>query len=317
MNKKLKILIGILLIIISYGFIAYKLVHFENIKDLKLSFKDISINQIYILFVVLLMMLLNWSIETYKWKLLIHKKQSFSFYQSILIVFASISMGIITPNRIGEVGGRAYFLDKGIRTYGLFCTTIGSFAQFISTIICGLVGSILFLIFYNELIPFNSFFNNVSISLLIIFIVFLLWTYFNLKRIFPVLSRFTFFRNRQHQLDYLSEITTKELTHILFLSLLRYIVFASQFFLILTFFKIELSYLQAFISISLIYLLSTLIPTTLIAELGIRGSLALFFIGIFSQNYIGILLSTFLLWMINLALPAIIGSIVFLRKQFF
>lgn len=50
------------------------------------------------------------------------------------------------------------------------------------------------------------------------------------------------------------------------------------------------------------------IPTLALTEIGVRGSVALFFLGLVSTNSIGIVTATFTLWIINLALPALIGS---------
>jgi uncharacterized membrane protein YbhN (UPF0104 family) len=261
------------------------------------------------------MMIINWGIESYKWKILIDKKQYFTLPESFIAILAGISIGIFTPNRIGEIGGRAVFLAKGKRTYGIFVTSIGSFAQFIATIICGLIGSILFLIFFKKQIPLTAIPINVSLSLLVLLIIGLLWAYFNVKKIFPFFARFRFLEKRQEQLSYLSEIRANELIHILILSIFRYFVFITQFYLLLLFFNVQLTFLEALASISLIYLINTIIPTNTIAELGIRGSLAIFFIGIFSDNITGILFSTILLWIINLAIPSMIGSMLFLKRN--
>lgn len=315
MSKKLKIIFSILLILVSYGFIVYKVIHFDRISELKVSFHKPNSTQIVLLTTVFIMMILNWSIESYKWKILIDKKQYFTFRESFVAILAGISIGIFTPNRIGEIGGRVVFLKKGKRTYGVFATSIGSFAQFISTIICGLIGSILFLIFFKNQVPLTAIFNNLSLSILVVFIIALLWAYFNVKKIFPFFARFRFLEKRQEQLSYLSEIRANELTRILTLSIFRYFVFITQFYLLLLFFNVQLTFLEALASISLIYLVNTIIPTNTIAELGIRGSLAIFFIGMFSDNIAGILFSAILLWIINLAIPSIIGSTFFLKRN--
>ena len=61
----------------------------------------------------------------------------------------------------------------------------------------------------------------------------------------------------------------------------------------------------------------TIIPTIALTELGVRGSVALYFIGLISSNDIGIVTASFTLWFINLAIPAIIGSAFVLRMNIF
>jgi hypothetical protein len=69
----------------------------------------------------------------------------------------------------------------------------------------------------------------------------------------------------------------------------------------------------------------TAIPTITLAELGIRGSISLYFIGLYFENFgtltdkinIGIVSASSSLWLLNLALPALIGTIFVFRLNFF
>lgn len=314
-NKTKRIVISIILILLSYGFIIYKIANFKELDELTFpSYFNSSIDLLIFLIVVLLM-ILNWGIETIKWKILIDKIQLFSFADAIKAVFAGVTIGIFTPNRVGEIGGRILFLDKGKRTFGVLATGIGSFAQFITTITTGIFGFVLFLLLFPDNNTINSIFNKISAIGLLLILLILIWIYFNIKIIKPILLKIPFFKTRTDQLEYLSETKFISLLKVLLLSFARYFVFITQFFLLLIFFNIHLTLIQAYISISLIYLFATLIPTTTLVELGIRGSLAIFFIGMFSDNILGIILSTTFLWFINLAIPSIIGSVFFVKNN--
>lgn len=316
MKKKTRnILISILLIFISYGFVIYKIISFDELKNLSISINKYSFSDLLVLIIVFTMMFLNWGIETFKWKVLIDRVQYFSFINAFKAVFSGITIGIFTPNRIGEIGGRTMFLDKGKRTYGALATGTGSFAQFITTIATGIFGFVMFLFLFPDKIRINPVFNYTSAYALLIFVIILIWSYFNIKKLKSILLKLSFFKTRNNQLEYLSEIKSRSLIKILLLSLARYIVFITQFFLLLRFFDIHLTLPEGYISISLIYLFATLIPTTTLAELGIRGSLAIFFIGLFSVNILDVVFSTITLWLINLAIPFIIGSVFFLKKN--
>jgi hypothetical protein len=52
-----------------------------------------------------------------------------------------------------------------------------------------------------------------------------------------------------------------------------------------------------------------ILPTIAIAEIGIRGETALFFLAPLSTNHLGIVSSTFMLWFINLIIPSLIGCL--------
>lgn len=315
-SKSFKIILSLIIVFLSYGFIIYKLVNLQGIKDISFSFQHYTLNDLILFLIVIMLMFINWSIETIKWKKLVDKIQLFTFTEAFKAIFLGISIGIFTPNRIGEIGGRVMLLEKGKRTFGVIATGMGSLAQFITTIACGILGLILFLILFPDKFGTLPLFNTITAMLLFILFIILIWSYFNMRKMMPFLLKFSFFKNQKKQLNCFSETQFPTLLKILLLSFLRYLVFVSQFFLLLWIFNIYLTFSQAFISISMIYLFATIIPTTTLIELGIRGSLAILFIGLFSKNIVGIVASTSILWIINLAIPAIMGSVFLLKKSF-
>lgn len=313
-NKTIKIVFSIAVIIFSYGFIFYKILNFRKFDELNIYYQ-FTYSDLILILIVLILMILNWSIETLKWKILIEKIQNLKFHTAFKAVLSGITLGIFTPNRIGDIGGRVFFIEKGKRTFGILATGIGSFAQFLTTIIAGIIGFILFLFLFPEKTILNPLFNKITGTILFFSSLILIWIYFNIKIIKSILLKIPFFKSRERQLDYLSETKLAELLKVLLLSFFRYIIFSGQFYLILQLFDINLTLIQAYISISLIYLFNTIIPTTTLIELGIRGTLAIFFIGMFSNNILGIVLSASFLWIINLAIPSIIGSVFFIKNQ--
>jgi len=70
----------------------------------------------------------------------------------------------------------------------------------------------------------------------------------------------------------------------------------------------------------LIYLVMAAIPTITLTELGVRGSVSLYFIGLYFTNHnndIAILSATTMVWIINLVIPALIGAVFVFRLKFF
>ena len=301
---------------ITYGFIIYKLVKFGEFNEINLKeFYQSGRGYLYLIIAILLMPI-NWSIETIKWQLLIKSIQTIAFSVAIKAIFSGTSLGIFTPNRIGEIGGRVLYLNKGKRTFGLLATSLGSFSQLLTTIIAGLLGFALFLIFFPNKTNISPIFDKLFLIIILITLLILIYLFFNAKLLNLLLLKFSFFKRRQDQLKSFYDTKISLLFKVLVLSIIRYLIFITQFYLILIFFNIQISILQAFISISLLYLFSMLIPTTTLLELGIKGSLAIFFIGLFSNSLLHIVLSTMILWVINLVIPSIIGSIFFIKKIF-
>ncbi|OFX85687.1 MAG: hypothetical protein A2W99_06095 [Bacteroidetes bacterium GWF2_33_16] len=313
--KFIRFLIITLIIILSYGFIIHKIIHFEELKTFKFWHLLNDLSNVFYLLLVLSLMLINWTIEAFKWQMLISKIQIISLSSAFKAVISGVTIGIITPNRIGEIGGRIAFLEKGKRTYGALTSGIGSYAQFIATIIMGVAGFIVFLLFFPDRLHINSFFNEITAFVLFMFLGLFLWSFYNVKKIIPALVKIPFFKKRSEQIQYLSRESRKSLSIILLLSIVRYTVFFTQFLILLYVFNVELTMLEGFVSITLTYLFMTIIPTTTLVELGLRGSLAIFFIGLFSDNIIGIVLASFFIWAINITIPAIIGSFFLIKNK--
>jgi len=314
-SKLLRYVIITIVLILSYGFITYKIIHFEELKSFDFRQFLTTPLSFFFLFVILMLMVVNWAIETYKWQMLIHKIQHFSFTNSFKAVLVGITVGVFTPNRVGEIGGRIAFLDKGKRTSGAFASAIGSLAQFIATIIMGVGGFILFLLFFPDKTQINTYFNKFSAIALFLVLALLVWSYYNVRKIIPLLIKIPFLKKKSEQIQYLSNETGKFLSLVLFLSTIRYLVFFLQFFLLLNLFNADINLLEGFVSISITYLFMTIIPTTTLIELGLRGSLAIFFIGMFSENTLGIVLASFFIWIINIAIPAVVGTFYLIKPK--
>lgn len=72
---------------------------------------------------------------------------------------------------------------------------------------------------------------------------------------------------------------------------------------------------EAYWLISVLYLVMAIIPTIALAEIGIRGEVSKLLFGMISANTLGIVAATVSIWLINLILPAIAGSLLFLGTR--
>jgi hypothetical protein len=102
------------------------------------------------------------------------------------------------------------------------------------------------------------------------------------------------------------------LWEVLAFSAVRYLVFSAQYLILLEAMGVQMVWWQGFMMIFLIYLVLAVIPTIAIAELGIRGEVGLYCLGLLSANKVGIIAGTVGIWLINLILPAIVGSLLLL-----
>ena len=317
-KKYLSILIKIVIVFFSFYFIYNELVHHNDVGRISLdSLLDTIINNYSLIFIVVLMMFINWMLESLKWKFMIRKIEAISFFTSFRAIFSGITVSSFTPNRIGEYGGRVFCLEKSDRIQAVFITILCSMAQLLTTII---FGSFAFFILHEQFLEDQYFIIEISrFSLLVLFVLNILFVlaYFNVAFLINFLWKFSFFNFLRQYINVISLFNFKDLLVTFLYSVFRYLVFSIQFLILLHVFNVDISLYDAILSIMLVFFFITLTPTITIAEIGVRGSMALLVFLKFSTNVIGILSSTFLLWIINLIIPAIIGSFFIFSLKFF
>ena len=312
LKKYLSIIIKIVIVFFSFYFIYHQLVENKSFEELDISvlIDIVKKNKVYIVGVIL-MMFLNWLVEALKWRYMISKIENISIMTAYRAIFTGITVSTFTPNRIGEYGGRVFCLEQGDRIKAVFITVLCSMSQLLVTI---LYGSISLFILFDEILIDKTF---LSVSLLILLNLFLLFSYFNISHIVNFLGKFKLIKSFKKYLEVLVMYNYKDLIIAFIYSNTRYFIFSLQFIILLHVFGINISFIDAILSVMLIFFFITITPTITIAEIGVRGSVAIFVLGLFSSNDIAILSSTTLLWLINLIIPAIIGSFFIFSLKFF
>lgn len=266
------------------------------------------------LLAAVLLVPVNWLLETIKWRRLVRGFLNFSLYRTYLAILAGLSIGIVTPSRVGEYGGRAVLVAPEHNWRSVVATFVGNLAQLIVLLVGGLLGSIWF---FDRVYPLGApaLWTITGISLL--FIGGLLFLFFQTRRALPFLHRRLpdRFKKVLSQLDQLRHYTPAELRLALFYSLLRYLIFTGQYFLLLRFYGIELDYPTAQAAIATIFFLHSGLPLPPVVGLLARGEIALFVWGHFSSLDLSILATTYTLFVLNLAVPALLGAVVIARTD--
>jgi hypothetical protein len=102
------------------------------------------------------------------------------------------------------------------------------------------------------------------------------------------------------------------LARMLILSTLRFVVFVSQYLLLFRLLYVEVSWWQGFWVVSVVMLILAVIPTITMTEFVVRGETTITLMGLFSHNEFAIGLASFVIWIINLIIPALLGSLLIL-----
>jgi hypothetical protein len=311
-SKSLSDDIGILFFVLSFSFLGYKLLSFNQYDALATQWEQMPFSQLWWLVGVLTLIPLNWYLEALKWKMLTSGVQKITLTESIKAVLAGISTGFFTPNRIGELVGRVAFLDSGNRKSGVTLSIVNSLTQNIVMAMCGIPACILFFAITNGILKPDliQFLLILPISILIFGLI-----YFSLPRWSRQLKKSRLTEKIKSFTNCLSSYNRKDLLQIMGISLFRYIVFSSQFYFMLRFFSVELTPWQALISIPTSYLFVTFTPSLAFSEAAVRSSYAVLVIGVFSTSIVSIALSGVCIWALNFIIPMVAGSVVLVRKR--
>ncbi|GJM31645.1 MAG: hypothetical protein DHS20C18_06460 [Saprospiraceae bacterium] len=231
-----------------------------------------------------------------------------SLGKAVGAILAGVTISMFTPNRIGEYGGRILAVEARHNWTAVLASLVGSFAQLLALLGFGMFGAFFFL--QNKLNPepyvlYSSFLLGFSLVLILGFI------YFNVDLIIPLIRRFPLGKWRRPVLKQLLALRYYHrplLFRAFFLAFFRYAVYCLQYYLMLRFFGLYAPFWAAFSGIATIFLIQTSIPLPPLMGLMARGEIALLVWSDYSDNTLGILAATFLLFIINLSVPALLGA---------
>ncbi len=243
------------------------------------------------LFLLLFISIFNWHFEILKWKILVNTFTKIDYYTAFSQSLAAHTAAITTPNKIGEYGAKALFFKNTFRKKILGLTFLGNSFQLMMTLFFGVFGLYIYLQ-TNQALPFNTTSILVLSLIITIALYYYLYSTFKLKKI----------------KSFLNNVSAKKLKQIGFYSLLRYLLFSFQYYFFLRLFDVNASYIDLFPLIWLMYFVSSCIPSFSLADFVIKGSVALYLfskIGI-PENII--LTTAFFMWILNFALPAVVGG---------
>ncbi len=266
----------------------------------------------------LLLMFVNWGLEAAKWKLSVSGIHPVSFIQAYKAVLSGVSISVTTPNRIGEYLGRMMYLPEGKRLKIIAVTLIGSCSQLLVTFVAGAAGMAVLkdaLIGAGLINPII--YQPVWIALCFVIIILTLF-YFNLSAIERWVETLVQRKSWLYLIQAVQAFGRVRLLSLLLLSGGRYCTFVLQYILLFNLFGVRVPALTLFWLMSLVFLALAIIPTiAVVVEFGVRGEVCLLLGGLFTSNNLGIVLTSVTIWLINLIIPALIGSLLILSIRVF
>lgn len=259
------------------------------------------------------LMLVNWGIETYKWMLLMKPVEKLSFNKAFRSVLAGCSITMLTPNRMGEYGGRILYVKPDNRLKGISLTILGSLSQLIITLVMGIAGLIIMKYFSHvgqpvfEHLP--AFLEDVLLGVSVMVLIILVMLYLNVHWFVQLVGSIRPMRSFIKHIAVLDQFSGKQLLRIIVLSFFRYMVFILQYILMLQVMQVDVDVVMSGWILSVFFLVMAMAPTVGFLELPIRATATVELFSLYSSNIIGIQAAAFGIWLINLAIPALLGSL--------
>ncbi|MHB1177523.1 MAG: lysylphosphatidylglycerol synthase domain-containing protein [Daejeonella sp.] len=314
-KKNLSTLIKIAILILAFGFIFQKLSNNRNISDFRSLANALAPVDVWIVGLVLfLLMLLNWFLEALKWKYLLNRVEKISTWKAVESVFCGLTLAVFTPNRIGEFGGRVFFLSPRKRIIGVVSMSVGAIGQMVIT---NVFGSIALLWFVSRFMELNILVNFALTFLVAIFCSFFLLFYFNMQWLNGLLSRIKFIKPFRRFFSILTKYKKGDMFRVLTYCLSRYVVFTTQYFLVIHLLVPGIPVFPMLMILFILFFIQSALPSLNLLDIGVRASTATYFFAFLTDQELAIIAAIACIWLVNLIIPAILGSVFVLKLNFF
>lgn len=251
---------------------------------------------------IVFLSVLNWFFEILKWQNLVNTYYEISLKEAAVQSLGSLTASIFTPNRVGEYGAKILYFPKSETKKIILLNFIGNVSQMATTTFFGVFGLIITKLF-------DDFFSfNVVIVLIVGFSIFLVAFIFRKK-----INIYGF--SAEKLVEKIKQFPRNSLKTTQQLSVIRFLIFSHQFYFLLVIFGIEINYSLALATIFSMYFLASIVPSIHLMDVAIKGSVAVILFGKLGVNQWTIVAITSFMWLLNLVIPALIGSVFVLNYK--
>jgi len=303
------VLIKLSIVVGAFYFIYQKLANNDT-----LNFSDFTAfllkNNVFSsknIFFLLILSFFNWFFEILKWQLLVNSIKKISFKNAMEQSLGALTASIFTPNRIGEYGAKAIYYVSNFRKRIMLVNLMSNLLQMSVTTILGVIGLSFYIFKYD---PEINHYKLARFFVYVLIAIFLLG--FGITK-----SRFTIKGFSLEKINrFIVEYPKNKLVSGFIFSVIRYLIFSFQFYVLLQIFQVNLSYSNAMTIITSMYLLASIIPTIFIFDVIIKGSVAVYLFSLADVNELIVLSIITIMWLLNFVIPSLFGSYYVLSFNF-
>jgi hypothetical protein len=311
-KKILSLLIKIVVGLGSFGIIYFRLEHDLSAERMGLISNSLSSPSGLALIVLCLLLIpVNWGIESYKWQLITAPVEQVSYRTATKSVYAGVCLGNLAPGRATEFVAKIIFFYIANRPKITVLHFINGMFQLAITIIAGFIALAFQLrglsATANWMIVTTSVIGTLLLAGLVLAII-------KIDYLLNMLSRKI--SKNKHAEHFHYRFTGKMVFRLFFFSAIRYLVFFAQFAMLLyVFFPFQMTG-TIFSEIALYFLVTTTIPMISVLEAAIRAAVALVVFRGSGIDDTKLALTSVLIWLVNIIIPSIAGYYILLRQNF-
>lgn len=281
----------------------------DNLSQITLALSTAS--AYCLLIVCLLLVPVNWGIESFKWKLITEPIEQVSYKTASQSVYAGLCLGNFAPGRATEFLAKVLFFKPDNRPTITLLHFVNGMFQLSITILVGAIALIFKFDTSNGISSAQFLMIGIFCMLLLAFFMMFVFKFNSLRKWI-----FSLFKKTLAAKELPYAFTKNSISALFLLSAIRYLVFTTQFVLILKLFYTGPLTSTILASVCVYFLLTTILPMISFIEPAIRAAIAVLVFGGTEINEISLVITAILVWLINIVLPSLFGYIVIVRQKF-
>ncbi|MGF7078764.1 hypothetical protein [Mucilaginibacter sp. UYCu711] len=315
-KKLLSYLLKATILVLAFFFIYHQyIIKGNNIRQFEEALDRLNRTQVIVVMVsIFALMLSNWLTECLKWQHVTQKLVKISLWESIEGVFCGLTWAIFTPNRIGEYGGRVMFLPPRKRIHGVFVMAVAGFGQNVLTNVLGAFALIWFCFTFLHL---NGWLLALITILGLAFASLFIIAFFNIKWIVRWLNNISFLRKYHRFFDIMGEYGFKEMVNIMYFCITRFSIFSFQYYLVIHLLIPTIPFIDVILLVFIVFFIQSALPSLDLLDVPVRATAAATVFAYVTDQQIAIIAAFSSIWLINLIIPAILGSVFIFKLKFF
>jgi uncharacterized protein (TIRG00374 family) len=255
-------------------------------------------------------LVINFYLQFKRWQLLVKlEKPRVTGREVLASLFAGYTLGFVTPGRVGEYG-RAFFIKNCSWPRLVGFTLVEKLFSLLLIYFLGLIGLIYFV---RDQLHVYIFMPLLLTGIFLVSIMLLLLIRADILN--GILKKYKKFWSKHEQINKLvsclDSLTLNKTSRLFILTLCHATSYLLQFCLLANAFS-RLSLWKSFLASASTMIAKTLLPIS-IGDLGVRESAAIFFFGSFQVPAAAAFDASFLLFLMNIFIPSIIGLVLIMR----